>query len=73
MTAPLLPGEGPSPSSFQRELLGNSPENPLGVQLVGPVAGLIVFAGYLVFRFYDLPDEGEQMVPVQRDRVAEPS
>ncbi|MBA2454853.1 MAG: MFS transporter [Chloroflexia bacterium] len=52
-------------------LLGNSPENPLGVRLVGPVAGLVVFAGYLIFRFYDLPDEGEQVVPVERERIAE--
>jgi GPH family glycoside/pentoside/hexuronide:cation symporter len=38
-------------------LLGNSAENPLGIRLVGPAAGLIVLAGYLVFRSYDLPDE----------------
>ena len=52
-------------------LLGNSPENPLGVRMVGPVAGLVVFAGYLIFRFYDLPDEGEQAVLVAQDRVVE--
>ena len=38
-------------------LLGNSAENPLGVRLVGPVAGLVVLCGYLIFRHYDLPDE----------------
>lgn len=38
-------------------LLGNTPEDPLGVRLVGPVAGMIVFIGYLVFRSFDLPDE----------------
>jgi glycoside/pentoside/hexuronide:cation symporter, GPH family len=43
-------------------LLGNSAENPLGVRLVGPAAGLVVLAGYLIFRFYDLPDE---IVPVE--------
>jgi GPH family glycoside/pentoside/hexuronide:cation symporter len=31
-------------------MLGNSTANPLGIRLVGPVAGLIVFVGYLVFR-----------------------
>ncbi len=38
-------------------LLGDTAANPLGVRLVGPAAGLLVLAGYLVFRRYDLPDE----------------
>lgn len=38
-------------------LLGGSADDPLGVRLVGPAAGLIVLIGYLVFRSYDLPDE----------------
>lgn len=38
-------------------LLGNSADDPLGIRLVGPVAGVIVFVGYLVFRRYDLPDD----------------
>ena len=38
-------------------LLGDTVANPLGVRLVGPVAGLLVLAGYLVFRRYDLPDD----------------
>lgn len=38
-------------------LLGNTPDDPLGVRLVGPVAGLIVLVGYLIFRRFDLPDE----------------
>src|SRR5712691_1680260 len=29
----------------------------LGIRLVGPVAGLIVLAGYLHFRGYNVPDE----------------
>ena len=37
-------------------LLGNDAANPLGIRLVGPVAGLIVFAGYLTFRKYDLAE-----------------
>ena len=38
-------------------LLGDSAEDPLGVRVVGPVAGLLVLVAYLVFRRYDLPDE----------------
>jgi GPH family glycoside/pentoside/hexuronide:cation symporter len=38
-------------------LLGDTAAHPLGVRLVGPVAGLMVLAGYVVFRLYDLPDE----------------
>lgn len=38
-------------------LLGNTPDDPLGVRLAGPVAGVIVLAGYLIFRKFDLPDE----------------
>ena len=38
-------------------LLGDTADDPLGIRLVGPVAGGLVFIGYLVFRRYDLPDE----------------
>jgi Na+/melibiose symporter-like transporter len=38
-------------------LLGDTAEDPLGLRLAGPLAGLIVFAGYLVFRRYELPDD----------------
>lgn len=38
-------------------LLGNTPDNALGVRLAGPVAGLVVLCGYLIFRRYDLPDD----------------
>lgn len=37
--------------------LGDTADNPLGIHLVGPVAGLIAICGWLVFRGYDLPDE----------------
>ena len=37
--------------------LGDSPDNTLGIRLVGPVAGLILLTGYLLFRRYDLPDD----------------
>jgi GPH family glycoside/pentoside/hexuronide:cation symporter len=40
-------------------LLGRSEDDPLGIRLVGPVAGLVVFLGYLLFRGYDLADEVE--------------
>lgn len=38
-------------------LLGDTADDPLGIRLAGPVAGLIVLAGLFVFRRYDLPDE----------------
>jgi glycoside/pentoside/hexuronide:cation symporter, GPH family len=37
--------------------LGDTAEDPLGIRLVGPVAGLIAAIGYLVFRRYELPDQ----------------
>lgn len=36
--------------------LGGTAENPLGLRLVGPVAGVSILIGYLVFRGYKLPD-----------------
>ncbi|HXY17023.1 MAG TPA: MFS transporter [Gaiellaceae bacterium] len=38
-------------------LLGDTAANPLGIRLVGPVAALLILAGYLVFRRYQLPDD----------------
>jgi GPH family glycoside/pentoside/hexuronide:cation symporter len=38
-------------------IIGDTTSNQLGVRLVGPVAGLLILAGYLVFRRYDLPDD----------------
>jgi GPH family glycoside/pentoside/hexuronide:cation symporter len=46
--------------------LGNSAADPLGIRLVGPVAGALILAAFLVFRFYTLPDE----IPAAADRVA---
>jgi GPH family glycoside/pentoside/hexuronide:cation symporter len=37
--------------------LGRTADDPLGVRLAGPVAGLLVLAGFLAFRGYDLPDD----------------
>jgi glycoside/pentoside/hexuronide:cation symporter, GPH family len=37
-------------------ILGGTAANPIGLRLVGPVAGLSILAGYLVFRGYRLPD-----------------
>jgi len=37
--------------------LGASQGHTLGIRLVGPVAGLILATGYLLFRGYDLPDD----------------
>jgi GPH family glycoside/pentoside/hexuronide:cation symporter len=44
-------------------LLGDTRGHTLGVRLVGPVGGLILFTAFLLFRAYDVPDE-------VRDRVA---
>jgi Na+/melibiose symporter-like transporter len=38
-------------------LLGDTADDPLGIRLVGPVAGVLVLVGYVIFRRYDLPDE----------------
>ena len=37
--------------------LGSTAENPLGIRLVGVVAGLASFLGWLTFRTYWLPDQ----------------
>jgi GPH family glycoside/pentoside/hexuronide:cation symporter len=36
---------------------GRTNEDPIGIQLAGPVAAVLVLVGYLVFRHYDLPDD----------------
>ena len=38
-------------------LLGDTRGHTLGVRLVGPVGGVIILAGYFLFRAYDVPDE----------------
>ena len=43
-------------------LLGDTRGHTLGVRLVAPVGGLIVLAGYVLFRKYDVPDEGRLRV-----------
>ncbi len=37
--------------------LGRTAEDPLGIRLAGPAAGVLVLAGWAVFRAYKLPDE----------------
>lgn len=37
--------------------LGKTADDPLGIRLVGPVAGAIVLLAWLSFRRYDLPDD----------------
>ena len=44
-------------------LLGNDAGDSLGIRLVGPAAALVTFAGYWVFRRYDLPDDLETVTP----------
>jgi GPH family glycoside/pentoside/hexuronide:cation symporter len=38
-------------------LLGNTADDPLGIRLVGPLAGILVLTGFWLFRNYQLPDE----------------
>lgn len=38
-------------------LLGETADDPLGIRLVGPVAGIASLLGYFCFRGYRLPDE----------------
>ena len=38
-------------------LLGDTRGHTVGVRLVGPLAGVLLVAAYLIFRSYDLPDE----------------
>jgi GPH family glycoside/pentoside/hexuronide:cation symporter len=52
------------PAVLMLLLLGRTAEDPLGIRLVGPVAGLFVFVGYLTFRRYRLPDEVPGRVPL---------
>jgi GPH family glycoside/pentoside/hexuronide:cation symporter len=49
--------------------IGSTTENPLGIRLVGPVAGISTLIGYLSFRRYWLPDD----VTVESVRAARPS
>jgi GPH family glycoside/pentoside/hexuronide:cation symporter len=37
-------------------LLGETAANPLGIRLIGPVAGAFAFIGFFIFRGYRLPD-----------------
>jgi GPH family glycoside/pentoside/hexuronide:cation symporter len=45
--------------------LGDTRGHTLGVRLVGPVGGLIIFCGWLLFRAYHLPDDVRDRVPPQ--------
>jgi GPH family glycoside/pentoside/hexuronide:cation symporter len=52
-------------------LLGDTRGHTLGVRLVGIVGGLIIFAAYLVFRRYHVPDEVRGRVPPEATVVPE--
>jgi GPH family glycoside/pentoside/hexuronide:cation symporter len=52
-------------------LLGDTRGHTLGVRLVAPVGGLIVLAGYVLFRRYDVPDEVRLRVPPEPAALAE--
>jgi GPH family glycoside/pentoside/hexuronide:cation symporter len=47
-------GVGPLVATLLFTIFGNTAEQPLGILLCGPVAGAIVFAGWLAFRRYPL-------------------
>ena len=51
--------------------LGNTADNPLGIRLVGPVAGALVLVGWLVFRRFDLPDEVKPLPALIKPGAAE--
>lgn len=38
-------------------VLGDTAADPLGIRLVAPAAAILIFAGYLVFHRYGLPDD----------------
>lgn len=52
-------------------LLGDTRGDTLGVRLIGPVGGLIILAGWLRFRSYDLADEVAGRVEPQATEPAE--
>ena len=47
---------------------GSTADNPLGIRLVGPMAGLLCLAAYLCFRGYRLPDQVTADTVKRRDR-----
>jgi Na+/melibiose symporter-like transporter len=52
-------------------LLGSTADDPLGIRLAGPVAGLFVLAGFFIFRRYELTDH--VTVPAGREGAALPA
>ena len=44
-------------------LLGETPDNPLGIRIMGPVAGALSLVGFAFFRGYRLPDDVSEMRP----------
>lgn len=54
-------------------LLGDTRGHSLGVRLVGPVGGLLVLGGWLLFRSYHLADDVRDRVPPQAAEAAKPT
>jgi GPH family glycoside/pentoside/hexuronide:cation symporter len=49
-------------------LLGETADNPLGIRLIGPVAGAAAIIGFIFFRGYTLPDTvTADTVPLKRE------
>ena len=46
-------------------LLGDTRGHTLGVRLIGPIGGLILLAGFLMFRAYDVPDDVRDRIEPQ--------
>lgn len=55
-------------------LLGETADNPLGIRLVGPVAGAAAVIGFVVFRGYRLPDTvtAETVAHLQQETLTPP-
>ena len=47
-------------------LLGDTNDNPLGIRLIGPVAGTLVFVAFLSFRRYSLNPDVQAEQPAAR-------
>jgi hypothetical protein len=52
-------------------MLGGTADNPLGIRLVGPVAGFSALVGFLTFRGYRLPDTVTAETVARRQRLWE--
>ena len=59
----FLYGQGLLPANFN--IFGFSRENPMGIRLLGPVAGVFVLIGAVIFVFYPLNEKTLELEPVR--------